>query len=145
MSELHASIEINRPAADVFSYMINADNLSQWMTELVEAKQTSPGPAGLGTKMSVVVNILGRRIDNVIEITEFEQNAKFAIKASSGPLLNEDVFKLEPVNGGTKVTRNAKVEFGGLFKMAEPLVVRQLNRQFETNFVNLKDLLEAQS
>jgi hypothetical protein len=34
---------------------------------------------------------------------------------------------------------------GGFFKLAEPLVVRMLNRQFETNFANLKDLLEAQS
>ena len=144
MAELHASIEINRPTAEVFSYMIDADNLSKWMTELVEAKQTSPGPTGIGTNMNVVVSLLGRRIENVIKVTEFEKDAKFAIKSSSGPVINEDEFTLEPIHGNTKVTRDTKVELGGFFKMAEPLVVRQLNRQFETNFANLKDLLESQ-
>jgi hypothetical protein len=32
----------------------------------------------------------------------------------------------------------------GFFRLAEPLVVRMMGRQFKTNFAHLKDLLEAQ-
>lgn len=143
MMELSCSIVINRPVEEVFSYMTDAKNLSNWMSELVEAKQTSEGPVGVGTTISAVANVLGRRIENIQEVTAYEPNGKFAIKAISGPAINEDKFSLESVAEGTKVTRTTKGEVGGFFRMAEPLVVRMLTRQFETNFANLKDLLEA--
>jgi len=56
-----------------------------------------------------------------------------------------DKFTFESVAGGTKVTRVTEAELGGFFKLAEPLVARMLKRQFETNFANLKDILEAQA
>jgi hypothetical protein len=36
-------------------------------------------------------------------------------------------------------------EPGGFFKLAEPLVARITQRQWETNLENLKDLLESQN
>jgi uncharacterized membrane protein len=145
MAELKNSIVINRPVEDIFSYMTDAENLPHWMSEIVAAEQTSEGPVGVGTEISAVANVLGRRIENTQEVFEYEPNTKFAIKSASGPAENEDEFIFESVAGGTKVTRVTEAEVGGLFRMAEPLVVRMLNRQFQTNFANLKDLLEAHS
>jgi uncharacterized protein YndB with AHSA1/START domain len=145
MLELKNSIVISRSVEDVFSYMANADNLSKWMSELVEAEQASEGSVGVGTTINAVANVLGRRVENVQEVSKYEPNRKFAIKSTSGPVENEDEFTFEPVTDGTKVTRITKGEVSGFFRMAEPLVGRMLNRQFETNFANLKDLLEAQN
>jgi hypothetical protein len=100
---------------------------------------------GVGTEISAVANILGRRIENTQEVFKYKPNITFAIKSASGPAESEDEFIFESVEGGTKVTRVTKAEVVGFFKMAEPLVTRILNRQFQTNFANLKDLLEAQS
>jgi uncharacterized protein YndB with AHSA1/START domain len=144
MIELKSSIVINRPVEEVFSYMTDAKNLSNWMSELVEAEQTSGGSVGVGTKISAVANVLGRRAESIQEISKYELNSKFALKSASGPVESEDEFIFESVAGGTKVTRLTEGEMGGFFRMAEPLVVRMLNRQFETNFANLKDLLEVQ-
>ena len=36
-----------------------------------------------------------------------------------------------------------RAEPGGFFKLAEPIVIRMAKRQLETDFANLKDLLEA--
>jgi len=145
MMELISSIVIHRPVEEVFSYMTDVKNFSNWMSELVEAKQTSKGSVGVGTTASAVANVLGRRVENIQEITKYEANSTFAFKATSGPVKTEDEFNFESVADGTKVTRTTKGEFGGFFKMAEPLFARMLNRQFETNFANLKDLLEAQA
>jgi uncharacterized protein YndB with AHSA1/START domain len=143
--ELEASVVINRSVEDVFAYVTDADNLSNWMSELVEAEQTSEGPVSVGTKISAVANVLGRRVESVQEVSQYEQNSKFAIRSASGPVETEDVFSFKAVEGGTEVTRTTIGEVGGFFKMAEPLVVRMLNRQFKTNFSNLKDLQEAQA
>lgn len=145
MTKLEHSVVIKRSPEEVFDYMTDFGKLSQWMSELVEAKQNSEGAVSVGTTINAVSTPLGRRIESTLEVTEYEPNKRFTIKSISGPVENEDQFTLEPVGDGTKVTRLTEGEISGFFKMAEPLVVRMLNRQFETNFNNLKDLLEAQA
>jgi uncharacterized protein YndB with AHSA1/START domain len=143
MARIEASVVIDRPIEEVFAFVTDFEKLPQWMSELVEAKQTSEGPAGVGTTLSAVANPLGRRIENTLEVIEYEPNRKFAIKSTSGPVASEDRYTFESVAGGAKVTRVAEAEMGGFFKLAEPLAVRMMRRQFETNFANLKDVLEA--
>ncbi len=145
MIELKHSTVINRPIEEVFAFATDIEKMSHWMSELVEAKQTSEGPVGVGTTISAVANVLGRRAESIQKVAEYEPTSKFTIKATSGPVASEDKFTFESVAGGTKVTRVTEAEMGGFFKLAEPLVVRMLKRQFDTNFANLKDLLEEQS
>jgi hypothetical protein len=49
----------------------------------------------------------------------------------------------ERVAGGTQVTGTLVGEPGGFFKLAEPLLVSMIKRQFEADLANLKDLLES--
>ncbi len=49
----------------------------------------------------------------------------------------------ERVEGGTRVTLTLVGEPGGFFKLAEPLLVSMLKRQYQADLANLKDLMEA--
>ena len=49
----------------------------------------------------------------------------------------------EPVADGTRVSESVEGEPGGFFKLAEPLVVKMSQRQFQSDFDNLRDLMEA--
>ena len=145
MTKLEQSVVINRPIEEVFAFVSDFEKSPQWMAELVEAKQTSAGSLGVGTTLSGVAQPLGRRAESTQEVTEYKPNRRFAIKSTSGPVASEDAYTFESVAGGTKVTRVVEAELGGFFKLAEPLIVRMMGRQFETNFAHLKDLLEAQT
>ena len=46
---LTATIVINRPAADVFDYVMEVPHDAQWRSGVVEASFTSDGPIGVGT------------------------------------------------------------------------------------------------
>jgi uncharacterized protein YndB with AHSA1/START domain len=143
MAKIEVSTVIDRPIEEVFAFVTDPEKMSLWMSDLVEAKQTSEGPVGVGTTASAVANPLGRRIESTQDVVEYEPNRKFAIKSTSGPVASEDQFTFESIGSGTKVTRVTEAELGGFFRLAEPLVARMLRRQFETNFANLKDRLEA--
>jgi uncharacterized protein YndB with AHSA1/START domain len=145
MTKLESSVVINRPLEEVFAFVTNPEKMTQWMAELVEVKQTSEGSVGVGTTFSAVAKPLGRRAESTQEVVEYEPNGKFAIKSASGPVASQDEYTFESVAGDTKLTRVVEAEMGGFFKLAEPLVVRMMRRQFKTNFANLKDLLEAQA
>ena len=143
MARIEASVVINQPIEQDFAFVTDFGKAPRWMSELVEAKQTSDGPVSVGTTLSGVASPLGRRVESTQEVIEYEVNSKYAIKSTSGPVASEDRYTFESVVGGTKVTREAQAEMSGFFRLAEPLAARMMRRQFETNFANLKDLLEA--
>ena len=145
MLKIEKSVVINRPIEEVFEFVINVENLPQWAGPVLEAKQSSEGPLSVGTTQTHVVNFLGRQAEISYEVTEYEPNKKFSTKATSGPIPMETIYNFEPVAEGTMVKLNGKVDAGGFFKLAEPVVAPMLKRQVETDTSNLKELLEAQA
>jgi hypothetical protein len=78
-----------------------------------------------------------------MEITEFEPNRKFTLRSMSGPFPLQATVTFEGIEGGTQVNAIIEGEPGGFFKLAEPLIVSIAKRQFQSDFDNLKDLMEA--
>jgi uncharacterized membrane protein len=143
MAKLEISSVINRPVEEVFAFVSNYENLPKWNSLSSEVKKTSEGPIGVGTTYRTVVKFLGQRIEGETEVTEYEPNRSIAHKAKSGPFPVENRTTFERVEGGTQVSFITEAEPGGFFKLAEPLLVSMLKRQFEGDFANLKDLMEA--
>ena len=144
MGKLEVSVVIKRPVEEVFSYVNDPTNETTWSSGLVESNQISEGPVGVGTIMKEVNRILGKNIENIYEITEYEPNRRYSCKSISGPFPWQGTFTFNSVKGGTKVTMVSEFQIGGFFKLAEPIVLRMAKRQFKADFNNLKDLLEAQ-
>jgi len=145
MLKLKTSAVINRSIEEVFEFVANTENDMMWQSDVLEAKDTSEGPIGVGHTYKQTFQFLGRRLESTYEVTEFEANRKFMFKNTAGPIPIEGGFTCEPVpEGATKITLNGEADVGGFFKLAEPIVNRMLQRQWETNLSNLKDLLEAQ-
>ncbi|MFQ5858939.1 MAG: SRPBCC family protein [Anaerolineae bacterium] len=142
MLRMEKSVVINRPVEEVFA-AVEFDRWSQWASELVETKKTSEGPPGVGTTYTHVAQMLGRRLENGYEVTEYEPNSKISMKSTSGPIPVDSVLSVESVEGGTRFTMNFKADVGRVFKLAEPLIARIMDRQQDANLANLKDLLEA--
>lgn len=145
MIKIEQSVVINRPIEGVFTMLTDVDRWEQWAGELSEVKKTSEGPLGVGSTFIGVVKLLGRRMENTHEVTEYEPSRKFGFKITSGPVPGEGGFTFESVAGGTKVSLAFEAEPGGFFKVAEPVFARTAQRQWETNLATLKDLLEAQA
>jgi carbon monoxide dehydrogenase subunit G len=142
--ELEINIVINRPVEDVFALLSNPENDHKWRSG-IEVKKTSEGPYGVGTTFRSVVTALGRRIEGEIEYTEYEPNRSLATKSKSGPIPVESQWTFKRVEGGTRVDVALQAEPGGFFKLAEPLLVSILKRQFGADFANLKELMEARA
>ena len=86
----------------------------------------------------------GRRpeIETDFEYTEFEVDRKIAYTITK-PFPMTATVRFEPVADGTRVSESVEGEPGGFFKLAEPLVVKMSQRQFQSDFDNLRDLMEA--
>jgi len=141
MYKFESSIFINRPQHEVFDYVTNPANTPQWQSGTESAKWTSDGPPGVGSTLKIVISFLGRKIEAVAEITGWDPPNLYRTKSLGGPFPFEAASKFEAQGGGTLLTQTVQAEFGGFFKLAEGLVGKQLEKQFEANHAALKLLL----
>jgi uncharacterized protein YndB with AHSA1/START domain len=141
MIRVDSEVVINRPASEVFSYLTDPEKAPEWQSSLIEAH--ADGPMQVGTKVTEVRKFLGRRMDSTLEVTQYEPDRKFSMRVLSGPVPFDVEHTLEVDDGGTRLKWVGTGEPAGFFKLAEPLVARQAQRQFRGDFETLKDLLEA--
>ena len=143
MVKIEYGVEINRPIEEVFAFLADHENDTRWRSGLIEWKRISEGPTGVGSTSSEVLQFMGRRMETSFEVTEYEENVRIGFKTTSGPVPMEGLYSLERAEGGTKLAFTVQGEAGGFFKLAEPILATMVKRQIETDFNNLKDLLEA--
>ena len=143
MARAEVSTTIQRPVEDVFAVISDLENNPKWTSGVLDAKQTSPGPIGVGTTARTTSKFLGRRIENEMEVTEYEPDRRFSWRSRSGPFPFQGSVTLEQIGRGTRVAVTFEADPGGFFKLAEPLIVSVARRQFQSDLDNLKDLMEA--
>jgi hypothetical protein len=144
MARAEASIVINRPVKEVGDYLDDPERHVEWGAGTLEYEKTSEGPTAVGSTYRGAMVFLGRRHEWTSEVVEFEPHKKTKQSITSGPLAVEETYILEPVEGGTRFTIVMEGEPRGFFKLADPLVVRLLQRTMEGNLASLKEILEAQ-
>ena len=135
---------INRPPEEVFAYLTDPGKLALWQGGVSEAYQETDGPMDVGTRVTEVRGLLGRRMESTLEITAFEPTRRVDFKVIKGPVPFSVRQTLEPSDGGTRISGVVEGEPGGFFKLAEPLVARAAERQVKADLATLKDLLEAE-
>jgi uncharacterized membrane protein len=141
--QIEASTTIDRSTEDVFQFVSDLERMPDWATELQETKNLPEGPMGVGTTFTHVIKLLGRRVETDAEIIEYEEGKKLAWKGDAGPGKATLELSVESAQDGTRATGRGEVETGGLFGLADPIVKRVFQKQWETNLANLKELLEA--
>lgn len=144
MEKIEVSVVIDRPAEEVWAYAMDFEKRPLWRSGLLEDKVTSEGPIGVGTTHHAVGQMIGRRMEFDAVITEYEPPHKCCDQSTAGPFPAETCLALQPVEGGTRVTQVVEADVGGFFRLAEPLVVRLVRRNLESELHNLKDILEVQ-
>src|SRR6266508_249981 len=143
MSEIERSIVIDRPIDEVFRFVHDPRNDASWQTTLIEATQLDETPYGVGTQIRELRRFLGLKVEMTREITEYEPSRKSAFKMVAGGAPMSGVYRLEPLDDGTRLTATGYVEPRGFFKMAEPLFTSMAGRELEASLGHLKELLES--
>jgi uncharacterized protein YndB with AHSA1/START domain len=142
MITVEKSVIINRPVAEVFSFVTNEENTTKWQAG-VESTQDEGPSNQVGSRYTEVRKFMGREMKTTLELTAFEPNAKWGAKVVKGPVPYEVVSLFEAAGDGTKVTTRVEGEPTGFFKVAEGMVSGQLEKSLEEDYQRLKALLES--
>jgi carbon monoxide dehydrogenase subunit G len=143
MPTITQSVTVNRPVEEVWDFIGSFENTTRWSRGVLEARQTSDGPLGVGSRLQTVVKAFGRRRTADYLVTEYEPNHAFAFEVSSGPMTSRARYSVEPAGAGTRLTASGEAEATGLYRLLSPVLVRILERHSQDDLTNVKRILEA--
>jgi carbon monoxide dehydrogenase subunit G len=139
------SVLIDRPMKDVFAFVSDPNNMSQWNSAVVSLQQVTAGAVGVGTKFKSVGEALGRRIEGELQVTAYEPDTKCGFQLNAGPMQMNLTITFKTVGTGTKVSLNGQGNPGGIFKLAEGVMAGQVKSMMEGNLARLKSVLEKEA
>ena len=144
---LESSIVIQRPVEVVFAYLCDFSNVPKWDPTKSEVRVTPEGPVRLGTTVHMVTSFhplgLSMKLASTMEVTTYEANRRFTMTAISGPFPVQFIFRVEPAEGGVRLTIGGQAEPGGFFKIAEGVLINRVKKEQAEELQRLKGLLEA--
>ena len=138
-----AEVVINRSREDVTRFAMNPDNDPVWISGIREVKMLTEPPLAQGTKVERVATFMGKRIEYVLEVVEYDPKALLAMRSVKGPFPMNVSYEFEEVAGGTLARIRIQGEASGFYKLAAPVMSRAVKRNITNDLKALKELLES--
>ncbi len=135
------TVDIDRPAHQVFDFVADQRNEAKWHTDVLDVEPK--GPILLGSTVTWLVKFMGEN-HYVNEVTEFDAPRLIQLAAREGPLKPTLTHRFVSRNGATRYTRSVSIPVEGMFRLVAPIMkatgaARRRNAHFAEN---LKTLLE---
>ena len=141
MIRIELTVEIACPPEKVFAALTDLEHLPEWQSSAVSSKPD--GPLAVGARVREQRSMMGREIDNELEVTAYDPPRRFALEGRSGPVPLSIDHEVVEDNGQTVVHVRVQAEPGALFKLAGPMIKRTAEQELRTDFQRLKGQLEA--
>ena len=144
MKKIEVSIIVDRPVETVWKFISDFSNAPKFEPGLIEAKQTSPGPAGVGSTFQSKRSSYPRIVS--FRTIEYEPNRKFTDEFTSTLLSGStESMSIENLDGKARLTLTVEPKLSGFYKIMGPFVARSFKRDSETILSNLKRMLESEA
>ncbi len=142
---VETEVIISRPLDEVLAFVTDVANFNRWSENTVEAVQTSEGPLAIGTTCKIVSRAMGRTMAHEFEVTDYRPGQRYTVQSTSGPFPMTVSYTAEEVPEGALLHAVSEAELVGLLGLAAAAMRGRIQKQFETDHLNLKRLLESDS
>ncbi len=136
---------IQAPVEEVFDVLTNYKHTED-MEHIESIEIITDGPVGLNTGIKETRNVRGYKIENILKVTEFEENKRFTIESQQHKLFLTYTYLFSEVDEGTKVEFIGKLKPSGLKnKLYKPLITKMIRNEDGNQLDVLKRYVEKQS
>jgi uncharacterized protein YndB with AHSA1/START domain len=136
------AVSIERPIEEVFDYVSDPRNFPRWNSAVQSVNPTS-GKGEPGSTYLMERELPGGRAENGLEVVDSERPTAFTIRTTSGPTPFVYRYRFNFDGGATQLELTAEVELSGIAGALGPLASRGVKRGVDSNFADLKRILEA--
>lgn len=143
MTDITVTVDIERPAAEVFAYLADMENNPRWQRGQQACTWTSEPPLRLGSTYDQRARFLGRDIVSSFEVVEFDPDRRIRITSTSGTMPIDVTRSVEPISDRScRVGAVVKGTAPAPLRLLGPLLDRLVRRSVDGDYARLKQLLE---
>jgi len=137
------AIETAVPPWVAFDFVADPRNEVRWNPRALRVEQLSDLPLGVGSAFRVFGRMMGREVAVEVHIIGLEPYRRTKTRASSGPMLFETTYLVEPYGPGASVTMSVRVTAQGPLRLVAPLLQAAFRRLTAPLASRLKAAIEA--
>jgi carbon monoxide dehydrogenase subunit G len=143
--QLSGSVEIARPADEVFAFVAEPENNPRSQLGMRECRWTTEPPRGVGSRYQQVASSLGRRIESTFEVTALDTGRSITIETRESTFPIRVTRSVHPL-GDARCRVEASIEGGpgGLLRLFAPLMGLTAQRSISRDYTRLRRLMEAE-
>ncbi|MEU1184315.1 SRPBCC family protein [Streptomyces sp. NPDC005820] len=134
------------PPDRVAAYAMDWRHDADWTQGIRVAELTGEAPGGgfgVGAEVTRTAYFLGRRIDYVLRVAGYEPPRLLDMVSVAGPLPMHVTYTFEPHPRGTRARIRVRGGEGGFYRLAAPLLARQVRANLGKDLRDLERRLTA--
>ncbi len=140
-----ATIQIERPPAQVFPWVTEPARLKQWIGGLDESTPLTDEGLKVGARSREVVVVGNGRYEMETTVTDLEVPARLVVAIQSEGFKVDARYDLVESGDGTFLSYACISRYEQpLARLMEPLVTREAQKKIEADLARLKGLVEAE-
>jgi carbon monoxide dehydrogenase subunit G len=141
-----STVTVDKPPAEVFPWLLDADKVPRWMTGLQVYEPLDPGPLRVGSRIRQELSVSGRQLRFELHVAELDapRRAVLGFEGSGFKAANE--YTVVESGSGSSVTwviAGDTTSFKA--KLIAPMVQAKLQEKLETDLARLRALLAGET
>jgi hypothetical protein len=138
-----AEIEINKPIEVVKQFVFEPTNEPYWIRGVIESHMLSVRPVGRGTQVQQIRKFMGRTIEYVYEMTEYDPAGHIKMISLNGPVSMEVEYFVEKSHDNKTIFRQSVIGiFSGYYRIINFLASGVMRKDLNKDMAHLKGILE---
>ena len=135
------SIDIDRPANEVFAFVADFENNPRWQGGMKACRWTSDARMVKGATYVQEARFVGRKIDTHFVVTEIDPGRSISIESTVSTFPIQVTRSVEPIGDDRcRVTAHIRGQPTGVLKLFSGMVKKSVRKDYRA----LKALLESQ-
>jgi uncharacterized protein YndB with AHSA1/START domain len=140
MASFTHTVTIPRPPEEVFPWLLEADRVPQWTSNL-EAYEPE-GAVGPGSRIRQVLQVSGQEFDVQMEVLRYEPPTEAETKFTTNGIDVLATYTLAPDGAGTRLTQSLEAKARSLTaRLVLPAVQPKLERKLMGDLERLQTIL----
>lgn len=134
------TVEIMRPPAEVWEYLMDTRHYKLWQSGVMEVKATNG--TQLGSILRVKTVNLGKELVLTAEVIENDGRSRYCVRSIQGPITFNSTYTTTPIKGGTRLDIVNQIETHVVFRLAQSVLQSITDSKTKADVLNLKAILE---
>lgn len=141
--DVTATTTIAAPRDEVARYVMDHRNDPVWIGGITESDLLGEPPIEVGSRVRRVASFMRKRIEYVNEVTRLDPGTLLEMRSVKSPFPMVVTYAFEEADGGTRTSVRVQGDPSALYRIAGPLLARQVRRSVQSDLDTLRTILEG--